>query len=74
MSHRRASVRGHSKANPRGHGRTGSSLDGRLAYDIVEAAWVIRAEKAREAQAAREEKRRAKIVPITLAKAPWEQE
>jgi len=67
MSHRRAKLRGHNAHYPRGHGRTGSCLDGRLATDIVEAAWVIKAEKAREKRGGQPKK----VAPITLAIAPW---
>ena len=69
MSHTRAKIRGHSKGYPRGHGHSGSSLDGRLAYDIVEAVYVIQHEEARKKQAMQRSRPRA---PITLAVMPWE--
>ena len=72
MSHRSAKIRGHDAAYCRGHGKTGSSMDGRLARDIVEAALAIRHEEKRRARQADEKAKRAKIVAITLPKMPWD--
>jgi hypothetical protein len=71
MSHQR-NMRGHSAHYPRGSGRGGASTDGRLARNLIEAVYVIRHEQLREKRAKAEAKRRAKIKPITLGKAPWE--
>ena len=71
MSHQSAKRRGHSKGYPCGHGKTGASLDGRLAYDIVEAAWVLKSGMEREARLKKEAAQRK--VPITLAVMPWDE-
>jgi len=72
MSHKSAKMHGHNAAYCRGHGRPGGQLDGRLAYDIVEAALTIRHEEVRLARQADEKAKRAKIVAITLPKMPWD--
>ncbi len=68
--------RKHSAAYPCGTGIPGCSTDGRLAVDIVEAAYVLRLETRNEVirrhSAARREARARQIASITLARAPWE--
>ncbi len=51
-----------------------ANIDGRLAYDIVEAALILRAVKRLNYERAEEKRHRAKVAAITLRKMPWDKE
>ena len=54
-------------------GATGSYLDGRIAYDIVEAAVLLRFHKRQEQEKRCEAAKKAKIKAISLAVMPWDE-
>ncbi len=66
--------KGRARTHVRGADRTTrpGNIDGRLAYDIVEAARVLRTVKQLDYERGREERQRAKVAAITLKKMPWE--
>ena len=49
-----------------------SNIDGRLAYDIVEAAHILNTVKWLDSERTTEERHRAKIAAITLKIMPWD--
>jgi hypothetical protein len=57
---------------PRGHGITGQGIEGRLATDIVEAAFTLVFCERRDKRIAREAKAAARKAAITLHRAPWD--
>ena len=48
------------------------NIDGRLAYDIADAAYVIRTVNRLDKELQAEVRQKAKIAAITLHRAPWE--
>ena len=48
------------------------NIDGRLAYDIVEAAHIINTVKWLDKERTVEERHRAKVAAITLQRMPWD--
>ena len=48
------------------------NFDGRLAYNIVEAAQVLRTVKRLDSQDRADKLRRAKVAAVSLAKMPWD--
>lgn len=67
-----AKRRGRSFILPPKRGAGSSNFDGRLAYDIVEAATVIKIIKRIDNYRKEEKRHKAKVANVTLAIAPWE--